>query len=202
MIVLTDDEKAKDYYVTRVDLNGDRTYTVSYASGKKETYPFSVHNFNVDVSHMEREYYQYKDDYLDRLASLSIDLAKEKFRNTVLTLLVGIITYDIVNKPILKILAILLCILFYLYNNRKNKEKIILCGLELQMLYQIESYIKNKENLKITVMDPTLKYEHDWYLYNLSDVEYSINDPSIYERKAASLTPEIKQKLAQLINKE
>ena len=65
MIDLTNNERQKDYYITKVELADDyKKYTVHYASGRKVVYPFSVHNYNVDINHMVRQYYEYKDSYI------------------------------------------------------------------------------------------------------------------------------------------
>ena len=67
MFDLTLKEEDKDSYIVDVVMNGDGTYTVSFASGREETFDFNIHNFQVELYRMEEQFSNYSKDYLDRV---------------------------------------------------------------------------------------------------------------------------------------
>ena len=67
MIDLTLKKEDKDSYITNVRLNEDHTYTVTYASGREETSPFSIHNYQVELYRMENSFKEHGDEYVKRI---------------------------------------------------------------------------------------------------------------------------------------
>ena len=67
MFDLTLKEEEKDSYIVDVVMNDDGTYTVSFASGRKETYPFNIHNFQVELYRMEEQFLKFMDTFDDVL---------------------------------------------------------------------------------------------------------------------------------------
>lgn len=56
MLDLTQNEEEKDFYIVDAFMNNDGTYTIKYANGNEETYPFSIHNFQVELYRMEEQF--------------------------------------------------------------------------------------------------------------------------------------------------
>ena len=67
MVDLTLNKEDKDTYIIDLILNEDNTYTVTYASGRVETYPFSIHNYQVELFRMEEQVKKYGDSYIKRV---------------------------------------------------------------------------------------------------------------------------------------
>ena len=49
-------EDDKDTYIVDVYMNDNGTYTVVFASGREETFEFSIHNFQVELYRMEDQF--------------------------------------------------------------------------------------------------------------------------------------------------
>ena len=67
MIDLTLKKEDKDNFIVNVRLNDDGTYTVTYASGREVTSPFTVHNYQVELFRMERAFNDKEKEYLERV---------------------------------------------------------------------------------------------------------------------------------------
>ena len=203
MIVLTENEKEKEYYITKVIPDEDyKAYTVYYANGKMEKYPFSVHNFNVDINRMVKAYYQYKESFKQRIMNIKILLSLEQLTFNLLAVIISSTAADMADKPIqklvIKFLAYLLIFRKYRSTMLKKKEY----DFYLTQLEQIKEYINNKDVLKVQVIDPVFKSPYDWYLFNLSEFDNVLFDPSNYEYLKNELTPEIRTELGKTITKE
>ena len=67
MFDLTLNKEEKDTYIVDVHMNDNGTYTVKFASGREETFEFSIHNFQVELYRMEEQFNNYEKGYLDRI---------------------------------------------------------------------------------------------------------------------------------------
>ena len=67
MFDLTLNNEDKDLYIVDAFMNDDGTYTVKYASGREENYPFNIHNFQVELYRMEDQFMLYGKSYLNNL---------------------------------------------------------------------------------------------------------------------------------------
>ena len=180
----------KDSYITNVKYNEDGTYTVTYASGREDTNPFSVHNYQVELFRMERQFNEYSDEYIQKIWN---------------------------NGPIRAFLLGTLLIadafyISYVCDVGANVFNIILLGL--MMLQQvprfidfiisykkhlfakrkaeiIKLYLENKEQFKVLVEDKNGSKE-DWYLVDLGNIDQfdTVKELNDY---VLTLTPECKE---------
>ena len=67
MFDFTLNKEDKDSYIVDVRLNENETYTVTYASGREETNPFTIHNYQVELFRMEGQFNEYNEEYVKRI---------------------------------------------------------------------------------------------------------------------------------------
>ena len=203
MIDLTINEKDKDHYITDIALGEDyKTYLVKYASGRIEEYPFSVHNYNVDIRKMEKQFYQYKDDYSEIVTEQALGVLKEKIQKIAIALISTAIVFQITDNHVIRIIAIILALLDMAYNHIKSKSLMMIYGTSLEYINQVERYLDKKNDFIIPITDPKNNEEEEWYLLNMSDVENTIFQPQIYEEIATHLSDDVKEELSKRISKE
>lgn len=197
MIDLTLKKEDKDSYITNLRLNEEHTYTVTYASGREETCPFSIHNYQVELYRMENSLKEYGDEYVKRIWN------NGPMRAYILGLLLvadGLYISTIVKNGanVFNIIFLGLIILQqvprfieFFVGLRKH-----LLAKKKVELYNI--YLENKDQFKIPVKDYNGRDE-DWYLVDLGNIDQfddvkALNDyllsltPSVKEEKGISLT--------------
>ncbi len=202
MIDLTINEKDKDFFITGLEISEDyKTYTVTYASGRKEIYPFSVHNYNADIHHMENQYFQYKDAYENEILEITKDVMVNKVKYLLESAIVCLLMFNITDNTVIRMLTVLIVLLNYLKRKKDNKNTLIICGTSIEYLKQIDRYFESKEQLKVPVIDPMNKQQEDWYLVNLSNVEETLFHPEIYKELANNLNEDVKEELGEAISK-
>lgn len=203
MIDLTINEKDKDYYITDIALGENyKTYLVKYASGRVEEYPFSIHNYNVDIRKMEKQFYQYKDDYSEIVTRQALEVLKEKIQKIAIDLLSTAIVFQITDNHVIRIIAIILALLDMAINHIKSKSLMLIYGTSLEYINQVERYLDKKNDFIIPITDPKNNEEEEWYLLNMSDVENTIFQPQIYEEIATHLNDDVKKELSKRISDE
>lgn len=170
MFDLTLNKEDKDSYIVDAIMNDDGTYTVKFASGREETYPFSIHNFQVELYRMEEQFELYGKDYLEKIypnggmrsfllgIMIAADIAYVKVifdegLNFTRGWLFGYALYMLLPRLIPHIKS------RKLY--KEAKKKIALMKL----------YLENKEQFKVEVVNPNNGNNEDWYLVNLANID-------------------------------
>lgn len=191
MFDLTLNQEDKDTYIVDAVMNDDSTYTVKFASGREETYPFSIHNFQVELYRMEEQFEKYGKDYLEKIypnggmrsfllgVMIAADIAYVKVifdegLNFTRGWLLGYALYMLLPRLIPHIKS------RKLY--KEAKKKIALMKL----------YFENKEQFKVEVVNPNNGSSEDWYLVNLANID-SFETEKDFNNYLQSLTREEKQ---------
>lgn len=170
MIDLTVDDKDKNSYIVDVVLNDNGTYTVKYASGREEVYPFSIHNINVELYRMEEQYKEYGKDYLDKI------YPSRGFGSFLLGLMftVDVMYFKyILDEGLNFVRGWLLCYSLYSFFIRaiphiKQRKLFIEAKKKLDI---IKLYMENKDCFKVDVVNPYNDKEEEWYLVNLANID-------------------------------
>lgn len=172
MIDLTTREQDKDRFITKVYLKDESPkYCVVYASGRKEEYDFTVHNFNATLLTMERQYNAYKEEFFYKKAKMANQAVINKLTEGLLAIIGVALTVCIDMSPIIKIfISLIIAVCSLIYQKAKTKENAD-CGKAIDVLAITETFLANKEQFKIKVVDPITKTEEDWYLLTLSEIE-------------------------------
>ena len=177
MVDLTVNEKDKDNFITDVALGvGNGKYLVSYASGRTVEEDFSVHNFNVELRKMERQFYEYKKSYLEKINNIA---SKALFKKMISTILFFTELYFVTQSDIPMFLKISLGIIFALsclIQRIKQNFELNQCGLAFKYIEMVEKYLKIKENFRVDVLDPYTGKEEDWYIVNLGNIDSVFNN--------------------------
>lgn len=198
MFDLTLLKEDKEFYIVDVFLNDDGTYTVKYADGKIEVYPFSIHNFQVELHRMEEQFSKYGQDYLERaypnggiraglLAMLFVvdavafkTMLEEGFTFTgVWCLAYGM--YVILSRGIPQLKQRKLFV--------EGKKKI---GI-------MKYYLEHKDGFKVNVVDPSNGKDAEWYLVDLASIDNFVEEAELSEY-LDGLTPEVKREKAEEIS--
>ncbi len=191
MFDFTIEKEVKDNYIVDAILNDDETYTLVYASGRKETYPFSIHNFQVELYKMEEQYKLYGEDYLNRINP------NEGIR----TFLVGLmLVVDVLHIKSMIENGInagnTLCLAYILYisvprlfEHIKNKK---LAMKAKKRLAVIKFYLENKDEFKVNIPSSMTKTGEDWYLVNMGNIDQFSTEEELKEYMS-TLTHEKKE---------
>ena len=197
MIDLTLKKEDKDSYITNVILNENHTYTVTYASGREETSPFSIHNYQVELYRMENSFKEHGDEYVKRIWN------NGPIRAYILGLLLvadGLYISTIVKNGA-NVFNIIFLGLMLLQQVPRFIEFFV--GLKKYLLAKkkvelYKTYLENKNQFRIPVKDSNGRDE-DWYLVDLANIDLfenvkELNDylltltPSVKEEQGISLT--------------
>ena len=190
MIDLTLKKEDKDSYITNVKLNEDNTYTVTYASGKEETSPFSIHNYQVNLYRMENSFNKYNEEYLKRVWNngptrayllgmfLVLDACYTNFM-----VKDGVNIFNIILLGLMILQQVPRFIDFF-----TSLKKYLLAKKKVE-LYKI--YLENKEQFKVPVKDSNGKDE-DWYLVDLSNID-QFEDVKELNDYVLTLTSKVKE---------
>lgn len=190
MFDLTLNEEDKNSYIVDVRINDNGTYTVKYASGREENFLFSIHNFQVELHKMEKQFKEYGKDYLERVCP------NFGIRTSLLVLLFVI---DIKWFKMIIDEGITFsggwCLLYCLYVLSKNT--LSLCKqrkLYVEAKKKIELmklYLDNKEQFIVDVVNPNTGKEEEWYLVDLANID-RFEDENEFNDYVRDLTPEKK----------
>ncbi|MGN1372103.1 MAG: hypothetical protein ACI4XM_07520 [Candidatus Coprovivens sp.] len=190
MFDLTLKQDDKDSYIVDVVMNDNGTYTVFFASGRNETYPFSIHNFQVELYRMEEQFELYGKDYLEKIypnggirsgllaMMLVADVAYLKFildegLNFARGWCLGYAIYMLVTRlvPHLKSRK--------LYVDAKRK------------IALIKLYLENKDQFKVDVINPHTGDLDEWYLVDMASID-NFKDEDELNNYLVDLTDEVK----------
>ena len=152
-------------------MNDNGTYTVFFASGRKETYPFSIHNFQVELYRMEEQFLEFKNDYIRN--NLRIQ-GKYQLKKLVEALLAILGVYVTANLPIPGIIqGILIGILaIYSFLYQVETSRVIDYGRATLVIINLaDKFMEMKDKFKISITDPKSGQEEEWYLFSLSGIE-------------------------------
>ena len=190
MFDLTLKEEEKDSYIVDVVMNDDGTYTVSFARGRKETYPFNIHNFQVELYRMEEQFSLYGKDYLEKVypnggirssllaMMLVADVAYLKFIldegiNFARGWCLGYALYMLITRLVPHLKSRKLYV--------EAKRKIAL----------IKLYLENKSQFKIDVINPHTGKDDEWYLVDMASIDTFKNEDEL-KTYLNNLTEEVK----------
>ena len=197
MIDLTLKKEDKDSYITNVRLNEDHTYTVTYASGREETSPFSIHNYQVELYRMENSFKEHGDEYVKRIWN------NGPMRAYILGLL--LVADGLYLSTIIKNGANVFNIIFLGLMLLQQVPRFIefFVGLKKYLLAKkkvelYKTYLENKSQFSVPVKDSNGRDE-EWYLVDLANIDQfenvkELNDylltltPGIKEEQGISLT--------------
>ena len=187
----------KDSYITNVRLNEDHTYTVTYASGREETSPFSIHNYQVELYRMENSFKEHGDEYVKRIWN------NGPMRAYILGLL--LVADGLYLSTIIKNGANVFNIIFLGLMLLQQVPRFIefFVGLKKYLLAKkkvelYKTYLENKSQFSVPVKDSNGRDE-EWYLVDLANIDQfenvkELNDylltltPGIKEEQGISLT--------------
>lgn len=189
MLDLTLNKEDKDSYITTVKYNEDGTYTVVYASGREETSPFTIHNYQVALFRMEKQFKEYGDEYVKRVWNngpmraylLAMMLIADAFY----------INYICTSGP--NVFNILFLSLMILQQIPRFIEFFI--GLKKHLfakkkLEVIKEYLDNKHQFSVPVEDKNGQKE-EWYLVDLGNID-QFEDVKALNDYVLTLTSEFK----------
>lgn len=187
MFDLTLNKEDKDSYIVDVHMNDDGTYTVKFASGREETFEFSIHNFQVELYRMEEQFENYGKDYLDRVYPAG------KMRTALLGMLlvVDIMAFKNMLEEGFTFSGVW-CLAYGMYvllsrgiPQFKQRKLYVEAKKKIEVL---KKYFENREELKVQVINPYTDSEEDWYLVDLGNID-QFADVKEYDSYVSSLTP-------------
>ena len=190
MLDLTLKKEDKDSYITNVKYNEDGTYTVTYASGREETNPFSVHNYQVELFRMERQFNEYNEEYVQRIWNNGP--IRAFLLGTLLIADAFYISYICDSGP--NVFNILLLSLMVLQQVPRFIDFFI--GLKKYLFAKkkvevIKEYLGNKNQFSVPVEDKNGR-EEDWYLVDLGNID-QFEDVKSLNDYVLTLTPEVRE---------
>lgn len=190
MFDLTLKEEEKDSYIVDVVMNDDGTYTVSFASGRKETYPFNIHNFQVELYRMEEQFSLYGKDYLEKV------YPNGGIRSSLLAMmLVADVAYlkYILDEGINFARGWCLGYSLYMLITRlvphlKSRKLYVEAKRKIAL---IKLYLENKSQFKIDVINPHTGKDDEWYLVDMASIDTFKNEDEL-KTYLNNLTEEVK----------
>jgi len=202
MLDLTENEEERKYFIVHVDLlEGLKEYEVEYADGHIERFPFSVHNFNVDLYRMKEQYYKYSDDVKDEIIEWSSDILKNQLKCLLLTVLTIIFETNTPLPGLWKVVVIILTILVALGYEIRKYIDLMYAGYGLGYLNDMDVFMENMEGKnRINFKNPLNNQDEYWYLFNPSMMDLGV-DVDIYNQTIENLSPEEKDESAKRLVK-
>ena len=191
MLDLTLNSEDKDSYITNVKFNEeDGTYTVTYASGREETCPFSVHNYQVELFRMENQFNEYNEEYLTRvwnngpiraflLASMLV--ADAFYINYICNVGPNVVNILLLSMMVLQQVPRFIDFFQGLKKYLRAKKKVEI----------IKEYLGNKKQFSVPVLDKNDK-EEEWFLVDLGNID-QFKDVKELNDYVLTLTPEVKE---------
>lgn len=190
MLDFTFKKEDKESYITNVKYNEDGTYTVTYADGREETSPFTIHNYQVALFRMEKQFKEYGDEYVTRVWNNGP--IRAFLLATMLVADAFYLNYICTSGP--NVFNILLLSLMILQQIPRFIEFFI--GLKRHLYAKrktevIKEYLSNKDKFSVPVVDKNGQKE-DWYLVDLGNID-QFEDVKALNDYALTLTPEVKE---------
>lgn len=191
-------EEDKDSYIVDVHINDDGTYTVKCASGREETYDFSIHNFQVELYRMEDQFEQFSKGYLERVYPAG------KMRTALLGMLlvVDVMTFKNMLEEGFTFSGVW-CLAYGMYvllgrgiPQLKQRKLYVEAKKKLAVL---KRYFESREDLKVQVVNPNTNDNEDWYLVDLGNID-QFKSVKEYDKYLSSMTPEKKEEEAQKLS--
>lgn len=198
MFDLTLNKDDKDSYIVDVHINDNGTYTVVFASGREETFDFSIHNFQVELYRMEQQFEEYGKDYLDKV------YPNGGIRTAILGMLlvVDLVTLkNIIEDGISFSYAWCLAYGLYVLLSRgipqfKQRKLYVEAKKKIAIL---KKYFETRGELKVQVVNPYTDKEEDWYLIDLANID-QFDNVKEYDEYVGTLTSEKKKEEAQKLS--
>ena len=171
MIDFTLNKEDKDSYIVDVRLNENETYTVTYASGREETNPFTIHNYQVELFRMEEQFLFYKNDYEEDLNEQFSEQLRKCVISNVISMLGVIITCGFDIHLAIKLILAFVGAIVMIYNLRKvaNKRKEMIT--ESEKAAMVEVLLNHKKDIELTVINPANGSEEKWYMVDVNNIE-------------------------------
>ena len=190
MIDFTLNKEDKDSYIVDVRLNEDETYTVIYASGREETNPFSIHNYQVELFRMERQFNEYNEEYVRRIWNngpiraylIAMMLIADAFYiNYICDVGANVVNILLLSLMVLQQIPRIIDFFNGLIKYVRAKKKVEL----------YKEYLANKNQFSVPVEDK-LGRKEDWYLIDLANID-QFEDVKGLNDYALTLTSEVKE---------
>ena len=190
MFDFTLNKEDKDSYIVDVRLNEDETYTVIYASGRQETNPFSIHNYQVELFRMERQFNEYNEEYVRRIWNngpiraylIAMMLIADAFYiNYICDVGANVVNILLLSLMVLQQIPRIIDFFNGLIKYVRAKKKVEL----------YKEYLANKNQFSVPVEDK-LGRKEDWYLIDLANID-QFEDVKGLNDYALTLTSEVKE---------
>ena len=199
MLDFTFKKEDKESYITNVKYNEDGTYTVTYADGREETSPFTIHNYQVALFRMEKQFKEYGDEYVTRVWNngpiraflLATMLVADAFYlNYICDVGPNVVNILLLSLMVLQQIPRIIDFFNGLIKYVRAKKKVEV----------YKEYLANKKQFSVPVEDK-LGRKEDWYLIDLANIE-QFEDVKALNDYALTLTPEVKEEQAISLTKK
>ena len=193
MIDITKNEEDKDKFILGVALKENiNSYLINYASGRQEERPFTVRSLNEVIMMMERQYLEYRDQYVEKVFDENKNATLKKLIEALMAVAGLFLTATIPLPKVLQIIIIMILAVGTICYQRKQSDIINDNRYNANVILTADEFLKRKEDFKIKVIDPNTNLEEDWFLLTLSDIQ-NVLTPKLINKIADGITPEIKE---------
>lgn len=193
MIDITKNTEDKDKFILGVALKDDENkYVIKYASGRSENCDFTVSSLNHVLSLMEKQYLEYRDDYIKEILKENKRATMKQLIEALLAILGVYLSASMPLPNILKILIICVLVVSSMCYQKEQSEKVDYNRYAAGVILSADEFLKMKDNFKVRIVDPNTGLEEDWYLLTLSDIQ-AIVDPKLVGKIAKTITPDMKE---------
>ena len=191
-------EEDKDTYIVDVHMNDNGTYTVVFASGRQETFEFSIHNFQVELYRMEDQFEQFSKGYLGRV----YPAGKKRTALLGMVLVVDVMVFKNMLEEGFTFSGVW-CLVYGLYvvlsrgiPQLKQRKLYVEAKKKLAIL---KRYFEDRDKFKVQVVNPYTGSEENWYLVDLANID-QFKSVKEYDEYLSSMTPEKKEEEAQKLS--
>lgn len=193
MIDITKNEEDKDKFILGVALKENiNSYLINYASGRQEERPFTIRSLNEVIMMMERQYLEYRDQYVEKVFDENKNATLKKLIEALMSVAGLFLTATIPLPKVLQIIIIMILAVGTICYQRKQSDIINDNRYNVNVILTADEFLKRKEDFKIKVIDPNTNLEEDWFLLTLSDIQ-NVLTPKLINKIADGITPEIKE---------
>ena len=193
MIDITKNEEDKDKFILGVALKENiNSYLINYASGRQEERPFTIRSLNEVIMMMERQYLEYRDQYVEKVFDENKNATLKKLIEALMSVAGLFLTATIPLPKFLQIIIIMILAVGTICYQRKQSDIINDNRYNVNVILTADEFLKRKEDFKIKVIDPNTNLEEDWFLLTLSDIQ-NVLTPKLINKIADGITPEIKE---------
>lgn len=169
---ITLNDKDKEGYVSNIEVNDNNEIIVHYASGKVENCGlFSQHNFEFYLGRMEKQFYEYKDSFLDYEGKLCLQLYAKRIISGIMALLSIWFSYNIDIHVLMKIFLFILIIITSFLNEVYLKSKLIVEDMKIGNVDAMDYFLKHKDEFKMSVIDEIDGEKKDIYVINMNNID-------------------------------